>query len=511
MNSRKAWDIDAEEMNNTPSIAETEEGGEAKELVQGNIKRPIHKNQPLKMVVLFAGGAGLIGAICFAFFGSAFNSKPQVANKAPTPAASTLSTTEQEQLANAEAAIAMGGSNKAFESHGQREKKEESTPANSPSADKKAAPKPAPEPAKTPEVIASKPPTPAKATTPTVTPVVYRQPQPVVQTRPSAAPQPQYQASRIAANSGQAAEIKALKNQIDKLTKAIESKKQEPKQVAIAPKPTVIASAAPAKVATLSSPTPSTTEAKPEEATLPAIDGNASARLLDAITIAAGNSGGANQAQSLVRIQLTQPIPTNKGMQIPQGSIVAMNVEVANNGLVRGSSVGVWDTRTGQQLDVPAGALVIEGVKGEPLIAQSIKPSDAIAQGADTEAAIWKAVGGGVDGLTRLDSNTSVSAGTIITTATSGGSRDFLTNAAGGFAKQKASSLEKQSSSDRDKINAQAALWHLPMNTAIVVSARPLIPVQSAKYAQMSTGQNSPATRFNANQNLTDKVRRYGL
>jgi hypothetical protein len=515
MTNKKAWDIDAEVMNTNLATSAKEEEGELieKEPMEANIKRPTHKNPILKMAVLFAGGTGAIAFVCLAFFGGAFESKPQVAAVAPTPAPSALTTSEQEQLANAQAALAMGGSEKAFESHKQQGGKKETTPTTSPSPENKPAPKTAPEAPKTPEVATAKPA--PKTTAPTMTPVVYRQAQPQVAAQPRSIATPQYQATRIAANSGQSAEIKELKAQIDKLTKAIKAQKQERNQIAMAskPAPTTVASTPPAaKVAPSPTPAPTpktepVTVAEQPDPTIPAIDSSASAKLLDAITIAAGNSStnGNSQVQTLVRIQLSQAIPTNKGMLIPDGATIAMNVRVASNGLVEGDSVGVWDTRTGQKLDIPDGALVIRGKKDEPLIAQTIKPSDTEAQGADTEAAIWKAVGGGVEGLTRPDSNTSVSTGAIITTSTNGGSRDFLVNAAGGFAKQKASSMEKQAAADRDRINGQAALWHLPKGAEIMVSARPLVPVQSAKYAQMGTSQLDPAsTRYaiSSRQNL---------
>lgn len=121
MTNKKAWNIDAEEMDSHLAVSVKEEEGESieKETVEANIKRPIHKSPLLKMAVLFGGGTGAIALACFAFFGGAFENKPQVAAVAPTPAPSALSTSEQEQLANAEAALAMGGSEKAFESHKQ--------------------------------------------------------------------------------------------------------------------------------------------------------------------------------------------------------------------------------------------------------------------------------------------------------------------------------------------------------------------------------------------------------
>jgi hypothetical protein len=473
---QSSWDADFDAMTKNSTAATDAEIVDEPAVVDANIKRPIHKNPQLKFVVLFLGSALLVGGGAFAFFGNSFNGDAQIAKAPKTPTNNTpLSTSDQERLANAEAANAMGGSGKAFEAHNQ-DKKEEPTPAKSPEA----AQKPAPEVAKAPAATATKPVV-VQASKPAVaTPVVYQQPRTIQQTPRST---PAIQQTRIAANNNnQDARIKSLESKIDKLAIAMERQNTQRAAIKAIDKSTTVAAApTPAKekpaikTAQLEKVPVSQSQIQHVAQTSPSIDGRATAKFFDPLTVSAGGGSGnsSNSTQSMVRIQLTQPIPTSDGLEIPAGSIVAMQVAVASNGMVSGSSTGVWDIKTQKQLNVPAGALVVEGVKGQPLIAQSIKPNDGESQMADTQSAVWQAMGSGVDGLTRPDSNSSITAGTIVTTATSGGSRDILVNAAGGFAKSKASSMEKDATKRRDKIAAQSELWHLPQNTEIVVSTRP--------------------------------------
>jgi hypothetical protein len=470
---QSSWDADFDAMSKNSTAAINAEIVD-EPVVDARIKRPIHKNPQLKFVVLFLGSALLVGGGAFAFFGNSFNGDAQVAKAPKTPNNTPLSTSDQERLANAEAANAMGGSGKAFEAHNQ-DKKEEPTPAKSPEA----AQKPAPEVAKAPAATATKPVVvqASKPAVATATPVVYQQPRVIKQ-----APTPSVQPTRIAANNNQDSRIKSLESKIDKLTVAMERQNSQRAAIKAIDKPTTVATAPtsakenPAiKTAQLEKAPVSQSQVQHIAQTSPSIDGRATAKFFDPLTVSAGGGSGnsSNSTQSMVRIQLTQPIPTSDGLEIPAGSIVAMQVAVASNGMVSGSSTGVWDIKTQKQLNVPAGALVVEGMKGQPLIAQSIKPNDDESQMADTQSAVWQAMGSGVDGLTRPESNSTVTAGTIVTTATSGGSRDILVNAAGGFAKSKASSLEKDATKRRDKIAAQSELWHLPQNTEIVVSTRP--------------------------------------
>jgi hypothetical protein len=433
---QSSWDADFDAMTKNSTAATDAEIVDEPAVVDANIKRPIHKNPQLKFVVLFLGSALLVGGGAFAFFGNSFNGDAQIAKAPKTPTNNTpLSTSDQERLANAEAANAMGGSGKAFEAHNQ-DKKEEPTPAKSPEA----AQKPAPEVAKAPAATATKPVV-VQASKPAVaTPVVYQQPRTIQQTPRST---PAIQQTRIAANNNnQDARIKSLESKIDKLAIAMERQNTQRAAIKAIDKSTTVAAApTPAKekpaikTAQLEKVPVSQSQIQHVAQTSPSIDGRATAKFFDPLTVSAGGGSGnsSNSTQSMVRIQLTQPIPTSDGLEIPAGSIVAMQVAVASNGMVSGSSTGVWDIKTQKQLNVPAGALVVEGVKGQPLIAQSIKPNDGESQMADTQSAVWQAMGSGVDGLTRPDSNSSITAGTIVTTATSGGSRDILVNAAGGF------------------------------------------------------------------------------
>jgi hypothetical protein len=209
------------------------------------------------------------------------------------------------------------------------------------------------------------------------------------------------------------------------------------------------------------------------------VDGRVPGKLLDSIKIA---SGGTNTKTPFVaRIYLDQAIKAINGLEIPPQSVVAMNVNVASNGLITGSSFGVWDAN-GHAIDVPVGALSIESKNGNaPLMAQSIKMSEGDITAANNEAAIWQAAGAGVDGITRQD-NTTIVNGTTIATAATGGNRDFLTNALGGLAKSKAKSLEKNAEARQKEAEARAPLWYLAKDTEISVSVRPPAPTTIARY-----------------------------
>jgi Fe2+ transport system protein FeoA len=574
-----AWDTDFEEMDENP--VEEEGGDSIQPIPTTNIKRPIHKSPPLKILVLFSGAAALAGGVAFAFFGGSFTTEEKKIAKSPKPAEKkALSTSDQERLANAEAANAMRGNRKALETHNQdnQDKKE---PAKTTESDtnQKTDPDTAPPPVKpviTPPVVYQPPVKPVIAPLP----VVYQQPKvdkpnqealiksltskvdnltfalkrqeaqpislksadkliaakPIVREIPAQPPvKPSTTPSVVfRPDKNQEALVKSLTSKVDNLTFALKRQEAQPISLRPADKTTAAKTAAPAQPPVKPSTTPfvvsqpdkrqealikslaaridsqaialqqqntqlknlQTLDKLPKEIPpasiaqvekpiaeipaplpqiqqvvqiVPSIEGRAVAKLFDAVTISSDNN---NAAQNLVRIQLSQSIPTSDGLEIPTGSIVAMNITVASNGMVTGSSVGVWDVKTQKQLNVQRGALVIEGLKGQPLIAQSIKTNDSGV--ADNQVAIWGAIGAGVDGLTRPDSSSTITTGTLSSTTTSGGSRDLLANAAGGFAKARATSLEREAARRRDKISAQSELWHLPQNTEVVVSVRPL-------------------------------------
>jgi hypothetical protein len=217
------------------------------------------------------------------------------------------------------------------------------------------------------------------------------------------------------------------------------------------------------------------------------VDGRVSGKLLDSIKITSSSTN--TKTPFVARIYLDQAIKAINGLEIPPQSVVAMNVNVANNGLITGSSFGVWDAN-GHAIDVPVGALTIESKNGNaPLMAQSIKMSEGDITAANNEAAIWQAAGAGVDGITRQDSSTIVN-GTTIATATTGGNRDFLTNALGGLAKSKAKSLEKNAEARQKEAEARAPLWYLAKDTEISVSVRPPAPTTIARSQNQQLSQS---------------------
>jgi hypothetical protein len=202
------------------------------------------------------------------------------------------------------------------------------------------------------------------------------------------------------------------------------------------------------------------------------VDGRAAGKLLDSIKITPGMNGSTNRDSSVVKIRLEQAVKAVNGLEIPPQSIVAMNVNVAANGMISGSSFGVWDSR-GQSIDVPVGALTLDSKDGDtPLMAQSIRMSEGDVAAANNEAAVWQAAGAGVDGLTRQDGTTIIN-GTTIATATTGGNRDFLINALGGLAKYKAKSMEKSAEARQKQAESRTPLWYLAKNTEVSLSVRP--------------------------------------
>lgn len=486
--NQNAWDADFAAMDNQKTIDAELIDGEADDV--GNISRPVHKSHFLKIIVLFLGGVTITGAVAFAFFGGSFGGKQQVANTPKTTKETPLSVTDQERLANAEAANAMGGSAKAFDSH-----KQETTVAASPAAQK-----PTEDTAKTAQSTATTKQTAPKAstasepagTTATLTPVTYQQP-----------PRTSIQAPTHKHSTSHNAEINALTKELNKLKAIVQAQKEtkassvakQPITIATAPKPvlketkaTTVTKAIP-EVKPAKEPAP---EVQQVAMVTPAIDTRAIGKLHDAITVASGDSSYSNSQKSQqARIQLEQPIFTTDGLQIPSGSIISMRVAVANNGLVTGSSIGVWDIKTGLRLNVPEGAFVLDGDGGRPLIAGLLKPNGQGAQGAQMETAMWNAAATGVDAITRPDSSSSATSGiggSSISTSTSGGDRGFLVNAAGGFARGIVSAREKDAAEAAKKISAQSELWHLDRGTRIILSARPILPESGATFSQYRKG-----------------------
>jgi hypothetical protein len=481
LSENETWDKERMKRIYSDVVEADKDSYQAIDVAANKGSKPLHQNSIIKALLVFAL-ASSVGGVIFMVFSSG-GSKKNVANL-PTEKAPEIA---QEDKGGWKIAAEQGTANGMgvdVDDANSADKKPDE--AKLETADK---PKTTPTPSATGTPVAKAPvvqPSPSTAPAPKTSPVVQQAPKsvsatPVVYSQPRA-----IQATKPTTTNSDA-KIKTLETKIDKLAVALQKKDAQQKEPKALNKSTTVA-AAPAPIKT-AQPIPQPQVQHVAQTNSPAIDGRATAKLFDPVTISSSGNNSSSAAQSLVRIQLTQPIPTSNGLEIPAGSIVAMNITVASNGMVSGSSTGVWDVRTQKQLNIPAGALVVEGVKGQILLAQSIKPNDGDAQAADTQAAIWQAAGAGVDGVTRPDSNSSITAGTIVTTATSGGSRDLLTNAAGGFAKSKASSIEKDAAKRRDKIAAQSELWHLPQNTEVIVSVRPPAMATEPRYSNPTSNQ----------------------
>jgi cytoskeletal protein RodZ len=374
-NPRNPWEQDFNEMNNTPGTDDSaQEEGEF--IAEGQINRPAHRNPFYNFPLILVGTLGAFGIVGYMFFGNFMSSQeaPKVA-KSPT-SGSTLDNTDQQKLAESQAKLAMGGSQKAFESH-----------------NKPASPTPGASPSATSSPTTIKPTTPPAVTkaSPSVTktspPIVYRTMQPVA--KASATPQPSPQ-SFIPLGNGQAV----------------------PRQRAVATSPAPVATASkvvrPPKV-----PLASEQFLLVQGAYKPAAQLISGATVPGRLSSAMQSSGQGNNAPNMLRVVLDRPLSTNKGLIIPSGATIAFNANVnPQNGAVTAESLD--GEYLGKKILIPKGSIALQAANNQPLIATEFKPRMGDLATADRNNAFWGAAGEVGNELTKGQTSINVGSGSTI-------------------------------------------------------------------------------------------------
>jgi hypothetical protein len=210
--------------------------------------------------------------------------------------------------------------------------------------------------------------------------------------------------------------------------------------------------------------------------------------LIDPINSSASANGSTatNSAQPIT-IKLSQPILGSAGWQVPAGSVIAFDASIdPQNGFITGKSTGIW--YQGQALQIPPGALSLQGANGSALQAKIINSNSGDIAAAQNGQAFWGAIGGGVDQMTRQDSTTTIGNGVAIATNT-GGDRNFLLGAAGGFAKSKVDSEQSNAKEKATKAASMTPIWNLPPGTRVTIAVR---PPQTTPQNQQTSPSNTP-------------------
>jgi hypothetical protein len=306
---------------------------------------------------------------------------------------------------------------------------------------------------------ASKPKTPDA---PPIQPVVSRQPMPVVKP-PVPRPIPSTQSIEIA-NLKTA--VKAQDAKLDKLLNALATKDKDQQKAPVAKK------VEPVKVAAIPpSVAPQSVATQPRVS--PLVGSRVEAYLVDPINVSASTSNSKSASQTIM-VKLIQPVKTSDGLVIPATSMVAIETQLdPKNGFVTGQSTGVW-TADGQQLDFPAGAFALQGDRGSALSAKAVDMGSGDVAAAQNSEAMWSAVGGGVEQITRSDTDTTIINSGIAIATNKGVNKDFLVGAVGGLAKAKASSEQANAKERVAKAAGMAPIWHLPVGTRVTLAAVPM-------------------------------------
>jgi hypothetical protein len=310
-----------------------------------------------------------------------------------------------------------------------------------------------------------------------VQPTAYRQPT-IAPAAPRQLPDPA-QARQINAQQSQ---IQAMQKKINQLL-AQAPKKSDSEKVAKAPpkkniQPAIIASEVPRQ------PIPPAIEQPiaPPSPTL-MVGSRVDGILIDPINASASVNGStATNSVQPITIKLSQSILDSAGGKIPAGAIAAFDTTIdPGNGFVTGKSTGVW--YQGQALQVPPGALSLQGANGSALQAKIINSNSGDIAAAQNGQAVWGAIGGGVDQMTRQDSTTTIGNGVSIATNT-GGDRNFLLGAVGGFARSKVDSEQANAKEKAAKSASMTPIWNLPPGTQVTIA---VMPPQTSQIQEIPT------------------------
>lgn len=381
-NPRNPWEQDFNEMNNTPGTDDSaQEEGEF--IAEGQINRPAHRNPFYNFPLILVGTLGAFGIVGYMFFGNFMSSQeaPKVA-KSPT-AGSTLDNTDQQKLAETQAKLAMGGSQKAFESHNNPASP---TPSASPSPSATSSPttiKPTPPPAETkassPVVVAKTPPQ-----------IVYRtKPQPVVAKAPVVPKQP---AQSFIPFGGAPAVSRQRAVATSPAPVATASKVVRPPKAPLASEQFLLVQGAYQPAAQLIS-----------GATVPG-------RLSSAMQ---SSGQGNNATPNMLRVVLDRPLSTNKGLSIPRGATIAFNANInPQNGAITAESLD--GEYLGKKILIPKGSIALQAANNQPLIATEFKPRMGDLATADRNNAFWGAAGEVGNELTKGQTSINVGSGSTI-------------------------------------------------------------------------------------------------
>jgi hypothetical protein len=424
--------------------------------------QPLARQPHIRLGLILVGITGA-SALLYAFIaGKGNNALPL-----PEPVASSSAVDPRDaEIAQLKSQVELNQQKDAF---GGKPVTGSSSPTPSATAQPQAATKPTATAtkAKSPAVAPQQRPT----TNSTVQPTVVYRPAPAVAPRVITDPA---QSRLLALQSNKNAElerkIKSLELSLKKSEASAKIAKSSEKKPLVAAAPVIPQPTAPAMVSPVQAPSRTLM-----------VGTRVNATLIDPVNASASNGGG-NISTQQVSLMLSQPILGAEGWEIPAGAIVAFDTNIdSKNGFVKGQSTGVW--YKGQALQVEMGALSIEGAGGMPLQAKAINTNSDDVANAQNSQAVWGAVGGGVDQMTRQDSTTTIGNGIAVATNT-GGNRDFLTGALGGFAKAKVDSEKGNAKERASAAAAMTPIWNLPAGTNITVAVRPPQPQQLQQQLQ---------------------------
>jgi hypothetical protein len=376
------WEQDFQEMTDLSGL---DNDGEEKEFIaDGQINRPAYRNPFLNFPLILIATLGGFGTVAYMFFGNVISS-PEAPKVAKPPTETTLDNTDQQRLAESEAKLAMGGSQKAFESHN----------------------KPTPTPTATTQPASAKPavqptPAPTARTIPAKPQIVYKT---IVKTVPAPS-----KPALVIPKASPVAMVPIVAKAPPKSFIPIGGNVSRPTRPTRSP--TVKTARAP--LASENVLLSNTSNIRVKTDTL--IPGTSVVgHLLSPMQSSSGSKQNSPGAISM-KVALDQPLRTMGGLQIPAGAMVVFAATIdSQNGAIAAVSGDAW--HQGKTISIPQGAISLQATNKQPLIASSFKPRMADLAKADTNNALLGAAGQVGDELTKSTASINVgSSSTIVQT-----------------------------------------------------------------------------------------------